>query len=392
MAPQLTYDGITSLEDFLHELAYDNHSLNRGPSQWIEAVCCRLEGEALEWANNEERVVRIRYYAYYDDATVDDADRLNQLFEDRFVASLSYRASILMGVKQEHHESIEDYYVRVNTIFRHVGGQDRVIGQYSDLDYEQSCCLVDTLNWFVAGLRNIKLRSQMLEEFWVMHRQNRVIDISLQSICTAAQLKYTIMKFRRRFQANDQSLVTLQVNAAIVGNINVESVKDIFAFGLWMSPLPPVDISIVNESPFIQKENTCNLSESCNADITNTAGKFVASELVDWSIFISMQKSSFETGIVYESSPVLVQIRSDLSEISTNIENSSDIEAIDEILAFGPSKWPAPITTLPEIIAVYESPPVLEKMSCDLSEISTDIEDSSDIESIDEIFASGLHK
>ena len=141
MAP-LTYDGITSLEDFLHELEYECHSLD-GPSQWIEVIYCHLADEALEWANNDEEMAKILYNAYHDVATVGDADKLNQLLEDRFVASLSYRAAILMRVKQEYHESIENYYIRVNTSFRHVGGRDRVIGQY--LDYEQSCCLNDVI-------------------------------------------------------------------------------------------------------------------------------------------------------------------------------------------------------------------------------------------------------
>ena len=273
-----------------------------------------------------------------------------------------------------------------------------------------------------------------------MQRQDRSIDISLQSTCTAAQLKYTIMKSRiQQPSANEQSLVTCQVNSAIVGNINVESVNEILASGLWMSPLPPADTSIVvDESQSIQEqipcklsetstavaitdiesiasestspkrpspetstvyesqpileENTCSLSESCIVDITNTPGQSVASKSVDWPASTSMQKPSFETATVYESPPVLVQIRPETSEINATTVDPSDTESTDEILASGPSKWPAPITTLPEAIAVYESPPVLEEMPCDLSEISTDIEDSSDIESIDEILASGLRK
>ena len=90
-------------------------------------------------------MIRILYNAYHGVAIVDDANKLNQLLEDRFVASLSYRVAILMKVKQEYHESIENYYVRVNTIFRHVESRDRVIDQYSNLDHEQSCCFADTI-------------------------------------------------------------------------------------------------------------------------------------------------------------------------------------------------------------------------------------------------------
>ena len=140
----LYYDETTSLEDFLHELEYECHSLD-GPSQWIEVIYCHLADETLEWTNNDEEMTKILYNAYHGVAIANDANKLNQLLEDRFVASLSYRVAILMGVKQAYQESIENYYIRVNTIFRHVGGRDRVIDQYSDLDHEQSCCLADTI-------------------------------------------------------------------------------------------------------------------------------------------------------------------------------------------------------------------------------------------------------
>ena len=65
-----------------------------------------------------------------------------------------------------------------------------------------------------------------------MYRQNKIIDINFQSICTTTQMKYTIMKFRRKFQTNDQLLIIFQINTTIVNNINVESINEIFVFEL----------------------------------------------------------------------------------------------------------------------------------------------------------------
>ena len=341
MAP-LYYDGTASSKGFLYALECEYPSLN--PSQWIETIYCHLEGEALEWAKNDEQMTKIHFNAYHGFAIVRTVHHLYHLLEDRFATSLSSRVhKALKGIKQERHESIESYYTRVKTLFEHVGGRDKSINQY--LDYEHGFSLLEVVNWFVAGLRNTKLRSQMLEEFWIMYRQDRAIDISLQSTCTAAQLKYTIMKSRiRQPSTNEQSLVTCQVNTAIVGNINVESVKEILASGLWMSPHKPLlDIDTVDESPPVLEQIPCDLSEISKAeDITNieTPATPTASKSVKWATTpTSLQKPSFETSTVYESPPVLEEMLCNLSEISTAIVDSSDNESIDEILASGPRKW-----------------------------------------------------
>ena len=431
---QLYYDETANLDHFLHVLNHECYSLLT-LSAWIEAVYCHLIDETLEWAKNDENVTRI-YYNVYHNAVIDrDERKLYQLLENRFAISLRYRVDkTLKKIKQKRHEFIESYYIRVKTLYEHVEDRNKSIDQY--LNYEHDFCLLKVVNWFVADLRNIKLRSQMLENFWIMQRQNRFIDISLQSICTTAQLKYTIMKSRiQQSSANEQSLIICQINSAIVSNINVESINKIFVSELWMSPLSSVDISIVvnesqsiseqiscklskistavtitdiesivseftsskrssfeistvYESQLILKKNTCSLSENCIVNITNTFEQSVASKFVDWFVSTNMQKSSFEISTVYESPSVLVQIRSETSKINATTVNSSDIESIDEIFASESFKWSASITTLSEAIVVYEFSFVLKKMSCDLSEISTDIVNSSDIESIDEILAS----
>ena len=81
-------------------------------------------------------MIKIRYHAYYDVVIADDANNLYQFLENRFVASLSYRIVIFMKVKQEHHEFIENYYVRVKNIFRHVENRNKIIDQYSNLNHE----------------------------------------------------------------------------------------------------------------------------------------------------------------------------------------------------------------------------------------------------------------
>ena len=60
---------------------------------------------------------------------------------------------------------------------------------------------------------------------------------------------------------------------------------------------------------------------------------------MNWSVSTSLQKSSFKVSIVNEFSSVLEQTSCDLPEISTDIENSSHVETTDEVLASGPGKW-----------------------------------------------------
>ena len=78
---------------------------------------------------------------------------------------------------------------------------------------------------------------------------------------------------------------------------------------------------------------TCDLSKiSTIVNITNI--EFLEKSFASEST--SLQKTSFEISIVYESSSTLKKISCDLSEINTAIENSSDIEStesIDEISA-----------------------------------------------------------
>ena len=342
MTTQLYYDEITSLEKFLYELEYECHSLDDS-NQWIKMIYCHLANETLEWANNDEKMIKIRYYAYYDDVIIDDANRLNQLLENRFVASLSYKVSILMRVKQEHHESIENYFVRVNTIFRHVENQDKVIDQYSNLDHEHSCCFNDIIYWFVDDLKNVKLRRNMIDTLQNMSVENKSI-INFESICIATQLKRIMIKRIRKFR-----------NQLFDININI----------------------VIDMSQSSLKKTTCDLSK------INTSIYSSAHISKQWFTQKWRARSLFEICIVDEFSSVVKQIRSEISKIDAVIVNI-DIESNDEIFAFEFRKWSASTTTLFEIIVIYESSSVLEKMSCNLSETNTVIVNSSDIESIDE--------
>ena len=412
MAPQLTYDGTTSLSHFLHEL-YDR-CYPQTPSAWIKAVYCRLEGEALEWAKKDENVVRIYYNAYHNVAIDRDGRRLYQLLENRFATPLHRRVDrALKGIKQQDHESIEDYYERVKTLFEHVGGQDRSISQLKDgemrsiyLDWEHSFCLLKVIGWFADGLRNVKLRRNMVDTLQNMPDEDRSI-ISLHTTCIAAQLKRTMAKRTRKLRNQlfgtdtsifiDMSQSSLEETTCDLPEISTSIYPPAHTSKPWLTQnwraRPLSEASIVNESPPIQEKNTCSLSESCIVDITNTPGKSVASESINRSaVPMSFKNSSPEASIVDESPPVLEQMPCDSSEINAAIVDSSDAESVDEILASGPRKWPAHTTTLPETSTVHESPPVLEQMPCKISEISTATEDISDIESVDEILASELRK
>ena len=143
-----------------------------------------------------------------------------------------------------------------------------------------------------------------------------------------------------------------------------------------------------HESSLILKEQQSILKKN-NATVNITNIVTLAKSIVSESTI--SQRSSFEFSTVYESPPILKKISCNLLEISTAVVDSSDIEFIYEILAFGSRKWPASSATLFEN-SVDESSFILEEMSCDWSEISTDIVNSSDIETIDEVFAFGSDK
>ena len=428
MAP-LYYDGTTSLSHFLHVLDHEDQKFYPllSPSAWIEAVHCHLIGEALEWAKNDEVVVKIHYNAYHNVAVDLDGRTLYQLLNDRFATSLSHRVDkVLKGIKQESHESIESYCIRVNTLFEHAGGQDRPIDIDQYLDYEHDSCLLKVIDWFVDGLRNNKLRRNLVKVLQDVSAEGRITAVSLESICNATQWAYTTIKTARKLRnqlyTDDGIVIDMsqscleetscnlpeistsiyppphttskpgssqgrtvdesppvseqipcdlpEISTAVdITNIKTrakptasESVKWATASTSLQKPL--FDTRIVNESPLILNENTCSLSESCVVDITNTPGKPVASELADWPVSTNLQKSSPKaSSIVDESPPVLEELSPKISEISIATVGPSDTESTDELLASEPCKWPAS-NTLPEPTTVYESPPVsLQKPS-----------------------------
>ena len=406
MAP-LTYDGTTSLKDFLHEL-YDR-CYPQTPSAWIKAVYCRLEGEALEWAKNDEDVVKIHYNAYHNVANDRDGRTMYQLLDERFSTSLHSRVDeALKAIKQEPHESIEDYYTRVNTLFEHVGGQDRPIDVDKCLDHEHGSCLLKAVDYFVDGLRNTKLRRSIAKTLQEVSNEGNAAAVSLESTCNAAQWTYTTIKQARRVRkqlfgtdtsividmsqssleeipcdlpetstsiypptsffakpiasestspqkplfetstGNESPAVSLQKPSQMQEKCSVSSPRTstpppAHTSKPWLTQnwraRPLLETCIDDQSPPVPKNVTCSSSESCNEDITNTPGKPVASKSTNWPISTSLQKSSPKASIAYESPPVLEQIRSEISEIDATTMDSSDTESTDEILASGPRKW-----------------------------------------------------
>ncbi|KAG7007188.1 hypothetical protein G7Y79_00011g030860 [Physcia stellaris] len=356
MAPQLYYDGTTSLSHFLHEL-YDR-CYPQTPSAWIKAVYCRLAGEALEWAKKDEDVVRIYYNAYHNVAIDRDGRRLYQLLEIRFATPLHHRVDkALKEIKQGPHESIENYYTRVNTLFEHVGGQDRPIDVDKCLDHEHGSCLLKAVDYFVDGLRNTTLRRSMFKTLQEVSNEGNAAAVSLESVSNAAQWSYTMIKRTRKLRNRPSATSQVDTDTSIV----------------------------IDMSQSCLEETTCDLPE------ISTSIYPPAHTSKPWLTQNWRARPLPEASFVDESPPVLVQIRPEISEISATTLDPSDTESTDEILASGPPKWPTP-TTLSEIPDAYESPPVLEEMPCDLSETSTDIVSSSDTESTDEILASGPRK
>ena len=88
---------------------------------------CHFANETFEWTNNDEKIIKIFYNAYHNVVIANDANKLNQFFENRFDASLNYRIVIFIKIKQNFYESIENYYVRINIIFKHVENWNRII-------------------------------------------------------------------------------------------------------------------------------------------------------------------------------------------------------------------------------------------------------------------------
>ena len=365
MTFQFIYDEIINLKNFLHVLEYQYffHSLNA--NQWIETIYCHFEDATFEWAKNDEQMIKIYFNARHDFAIARMMKHLYQFFENRFAISLSHRVDkTIKKIKQQRHEFIEDYYERVKILFKHVENRNRVINQYSNLDYEQSCCLVDTICWFVEKLKNIKLRRNMIDTIQNMSNENKTTVINLESICITIQLKRIMTKKIRKLR-----------NQFVISQVDVSV--------------------IVDEFSFVLKQISCDISKICTVEnITNIEirAKLFASKFVKWVIFsTSSQKSIFDTRIVYESSSVMMQLRPEISEISTTIVNSIDIE----IVVSESTNWFVSTSLSKssfEINIVHEFQSILKKMSCDLSKISTDIVNFSDNESIDEILVSESRK
>ena len=98
-----------------------------------------------------------------------------------------------------------------------------------------------------------------------------------------------------------------------------------------------------HESPSAFEQIRPEVSEiNAAVDITDieTSAKPIALESVKWIIAsTSPQSSSLEISIANESPPILEEMSCDLPEIGAGIVDNSDIEVIDEVLAFGPGKW-----------------------------------------------------
>ena len=404
MAP-LYYDGTTSLSHFLHVLDHEDQKFYPllSPSAWIEAVHCHLIGEALEWAKNDEVVVKIHYNAYHNVAVDLDGRTLYQLLNDRFATSLSHRVDkVLKGIKQESHESIESYCIRVNTLFEHAGGQDRPIDIDQYLDYEHDSCLLKVIDWFVDGLRNNKLRRNLVKVLQDVSAEGRITAVSLESICNATQWAYTTIKTARKLRnqlyTDDDIVIDMSQSCLEETSCNLPEISTSIypPTPFFAKPIasestslqtPLSETSTVYESPSISLQKPSQTQENCSGSSPCTLSPAHTSK--PWLTQNWRAQPLPESSLVDESPPVLEQIPCDLSEISTAIADSSDIMSIDEILASGPRKRPAPTTTLPETIVVYESPPVLEEIQLSISEISPATEDNSDTEVIDEILASG---
>ena len=352
-AIQLYYDEIISLKNFLHALEYQyfSHSLNA--NQWIETIYCHLENETLEWVKNNEQMIRIYFNARHDFAIARMMKHLYQLLENRFAISLSSRVDkALQKIKQKRQKFIENYYTRVNTLFEHVEDQNKSIDVDKCLDYEHDFCLLKAVDYFVDKLKNNRLRRKIVKTFQEVSNEDNAAIVNLESINNAVQWNYTTMKATRKFR----------------------------------NRLYTDDDIVIDMSQSNLKKTTCDLSK------INTSIYSFAHISKSWFTQNERVQTSFEIIIVYEFQSILKKTSCSLSKINATIVNSSDIESMNEIFAFESDKWFASITTLFEIIVVYESSLVLKKMSCNLSEISTATENSSDIESIDEILVFEFRK
>ena len=413
--------------------------------KWMKIVGTCFKGEAKKWMDDNKEIKIILQKKLPDEA---DKERFIQLICEEYPVVRKHKAvDKLRDIKQatnetmrsvlpkynvikkarnikQGSESIQEYYERINNSFIvELGYRDRT--EDVTLSEGELIWLAFVIEKWIRGVKSTKLFDYLADKpVDNLFDAYTIAERKLQKEERKRQQKEEHIRLQQQLQkivdhdTNDvsnvqtqkpyESLSILEEQQAILKEISTavditntetpakptasESVKwAMTSTSLqWSSP----ETSFVNKSPSISLERPYQTQENCSGSSSRTPPPAHISK--PWLTQNWRARPSPKASIVDESPPVLEQMPCNLPEINATIVDISDTESMAEILASGPVKWSASTTGLQtpllEASLIDESPPVLEQIRPEISEISVAIVDSSDTESTDEVLASGPDK
>ena len=410
------YDGSESARRFFVNCEWEFTDVSI--RQWIYRVEACFIGKAAEWVNQQSEIQDI-----LDLKEPDEADKqrfihlIKQKYPDRKPPTRKQWMTRLKELKQnENDESLGQYYRRTHEILRGLGGQDR-----EDENDDVPFVLSHIIEKFVDGLNDRQLRvklnykymikvsfeAQSLYDVYLVAEEysdriaskkkaledefERELSTVMQTQGTAAALKFAMENQSEPHTQNPKSVPVDRIERyrpqqhnKPESTMQKNTVSEVFA----ATTAQPSELKSPSDAAFASKltqpYTDGNSFDSNVSALGRTPGGPQTTQHSDSPISENM------TALPSQSEPNRDPVS---NEQVIRPEVPAEKKEPIEIYASGPSRWPAPTTTLPiTISAVNESPPMLEKIPCNLSGISTDIMNLGNIESTDEILALGSRR
>ena len=425
------YDGSESARRFFVNCEHEFKDLT-SIRQWIYRVEACFIGKAASWVNQQSELQDILDLEEPDE---EDKQRfislIRQKYPDRKPLTRKQWMTQLKELKQNQEESLGQYYRRTHDILTGLGGEDRE--KKSENEDDVSFLLNYTIENFVDGLHDSQLRCKMRYKYLATSgRYLATSEWSLYGAYDAAEQISSTIASKKKALRDLYEEELLRILRTEDTEVALKFIKNSQPEPYIQQPKSiPVDrIERYRPKQHTKPERTMQnniIKEDEKHDHRQQASK------ADDAIDINRKKENIEAASAskltqpyidesssdsnvsalgripggpqstpHPDSTILenvMELPSQLKPICAPVSNEQAIrpeepterEKPTEIYASGPSKWPAS-TTLPESSIINESPPTLEEMPRDFSEISAAIENTSDTETMDEVLVSGPRK